>query len=394
MSDCHKYLFHTDLTGEETTPEGKGIYADPTWARLFKPQSYLPPQTYAATLGSYINPDISGCLNHDYLSPMSKLYGTAGVYFNQNLLGTVNEYLVSKPPICDNLLTTGNPYQTSNYLTGSTTAYYTGVGTLMQTPNTGVLSDAVSAMNFGSSYLPATHKSNSCSESYMYASSQYHVTAEKENKGLGILKTSSIYGAVIDQEYFEGLGMGAFDTWVKPSTPHIYTNGLPYLKMFDTSGFNKNEYLGYGDQVGRQTKDLFALHDQLSLLNEEAIWLTSKVTDEFYKSIYVPYGEDFISYLKSWSESVKVKIQKVEAKFDRLRKYIIKLKISVASMRHINKKRVFRTKVNLIFKNLDDAHSSGLNYFNSVNALYLTFKYHTSWKLTFNNSKIYLLKQS
>lgn len=74
-------------------------------------------------------------------------------------------------------------------------------------------------------------------------------------------------------------------------------------------------YGGYSDHILKQTKDLFALNDQLSLLNAESKWLDSKINDdEFYQALYYPYGEDLASYFESWSAQVKLKIQRSKPK--------------------------------------------------------------------------------
>ncbi len=446
MSECNKYIFHTDLPRDTTPSDANVMHADPIWAGLTKSHHPSTAATFAGATGAYLTPAPAGFLCSEYLRPNAMYTGFTSILPRQSFPGIDNAYLAPKATygevtgvlpehgfldisndnlplkatysgvagvlaeqrfsgISNNYLTPpkasvyGTAFQSDDptgmfansmniglsghdiYSNGSTTSCFTGVGTITQNVNAGFNQASSIPQLSANSCLLTNNDHYAGVSSYGYAA-QHNFPITGNKYGLESLRNNSLSAAILDDRYLGTTGVFSFDTWINPRPSHQYTDGTACLKMFETP----NDYLGYSEQVGRRTKELLALQDQLSLLNEEAVWLNSKVTDDFYKSIFVPYGQDLFTYLQSWSEQVKIKIQKVVEKFDRLCKYIIKLKIGAGTIRRINKRRVFRTKVNLIFKNLDDAHPSELNLINSAtNVIYQIFKYNSSWKLTYNN---------
>jgi hypothetical protein len=382
MSEYNKYLFGNQPSGVALLPEVKDIYADPTDS-IFGSTNSLCTSAYSSAL-----------------IPRNSVLGTKSAYNEgnpSNIYGSVLtpnvDIYVASWPSKDYLTPNADLYNSGvsaytglthgNYFSGHAHAYGSTVGVVSEI-------NSISSLRGYSDYLigstgscfinPISEltRANQIGTHAEYLTSSSYFVNPKLNEGvINIPNTSFHYGAILDRASFYKV-----DTHIKPTSIHAYVDGTLCLKMFDKSGL-RMPYGGYSDHILKQTKDLFALNDQLSLLNAESKWLDSKINDKFYQALYIPYGEDIASYFESWSAQVKLKIQKVEAKVDRLYKYIVKLKVK-AGTRRLNKKRVFRTKVNLVFKNLDDAHPAKLNYSNLANALFIIFNYKTSWRLTFN----------
>lgn len=337
MSYYNKYIFGDHLN-ENNIFDAGDIYADATWARPINPMGITIPRA-TITGNSYV-------LSPNSVNAYTPTSSLIGLYNHSFTAGVVSSY-----------------YQ----LTQVTELGMPSLLNIGQ-PNVGIANPTLngSLIQVGGSYYTGKLDINGSAETSVYGTS-YSV----------IDRNKPLYGGVLDLHALQTSVIPIIDGLIRPVAFHTYDNNSPCLGI--GSG------LGHSDYIGKQTKSLYELHDQLSELTKEAKWLESKITDEFYQSLYLPYGEDIDSYIKSWSERVKQKIEVVQTKFDRLFKYILKVKISVGTIRRINKKRVFRTQVNLVFKNLDDAHSAELNYFNSVKEIYLTFKYNKSWNLTYNN---------
>jgi hypothetical protein len=384
VSGCNKYLFGNQPSGVALLPEVKGIYADPTDSIIGSTNS-LCTSAYSSAL-----------------IPRNSILGTNSAYNegnSSNIYGSVltpnvgicvasspfKDYLTRNADLSSSGVSVYTGLTRDDYFTGHAHAYGSTVGVVPEKyPISGlrVYNDYLTGST-GSCFInPISEltRANQIGTHAVYLTSNSYFVDPKPNEGIiSMPNTSFPYGAVLNTASFYKV-----DTHIEPTSMHAYVDGTLCLKMFDKSEL-RMPYGGYSDHILKQTKDLFALNDQLSLLNAESKWLDSKINDdEFYQALYYPYGEDLASYFESWSAQVKLKIQKVEAKVDRLFKYIVKLKIKTG-VRRINKKRVFRTKVNLVFKNLDDAHPAKLNYFKLANALFIIFNYKTSWRLTFNN---------
>jgi hypothetical protein len=397
MSFYSEFRFIESLPDDSVSTEENDIYADSEWSKFLKVFSYIHNQASPVITNSYDQGYFYEVNNNKCIVPYVKCAETTGFPINNYLSNRVgNECVIPNANLYGDQLLTDNSHlrfntlhnpgisANVNYFNSGTKAYSAGlssyVSPIISRPYTGCLN----SFDLEADNPKTAYGAYSFARPYEYVSGD-NLVVKKSEWDLNIIRPIQSYGGInTEQSWLKYIGP-SFDSYTKPIAVHLHNKPSSGLKVLDIPGFSTGDIWGYGENIGKKTKDLFALHDRLSLLTEQSNWLNSNATDEFYQSVHQSYGEAYLHYIKIWSEEVKLKIQQVKSKFDRLFKYIVKLKISIANIRRVNKKRVFRTKVNLVFKNLDDAHLPDLNYSYSVNAFYLTFKYSKSWNLTFSN---------
>lgn len=147
-----------------------------------------------------------------------------------------------------------------------------------------------------------------------------------------------------------------------------------YLDSFEELKKERNAFIYSTYETNREL-----LTSQL--LSDAIIWEDNEVYGEVLESRYAV----LISEIKTIDVFDK-KLEYLAQKINRILKFISALKTKFLQLQKLNRRKLYRSKVNLIFKNLDDSHL-GFELFslknNSINNL--KFKYYPLWNQHMNS---------